>query len=109
MRNHGNVIVSLSQLGRWLAERAEDEGAMFLPETAAERPARRRRAVSSACAPATRAGACSGEELANFEPGSDIVAQVTVLAEGTKGHLTDVALDHFGLRGDADPRCGSSG
>ena len=37
MRNHGNVVVSLSQLGRWLAERAEAEGAMFLPETAAVR------------------------------------------------------------------------
>ena len=36
MRNHGNVIVSLSQLGRWLAERAEEGGAMLLPETAAQ-------------------------------------------------------------------------
>src|SRR4051812_19302779 len=30
MRNHGNVIVSLSQLGRWLAEQAEEAGAMML-------------------------------------------------------------------------------
>ena len=44
-----------------------------------------------------------GEELGNFEPGTDIVAQVTVLAEGTQGHLTGVALDHFGLRPD-DPQ-----
>ena len=34
MRNHGNVVVSLSQVGRWLAERAEAAGAMVLPETA---------------------------------------------------------------------------
>ena len=40
----------------------------------------------------------AGEPLANFEPGNDIVAAVTVLAEGTQGHLTGVALDHFGLR-----------
>ena len=40
-----------------------------------------------------------GEPLGNFEPGSDIVAQVTVLAEGTAGHLTGAALDHFGLNG----------
>ena len=45
-----------------------------------------------------------GEELGNFEPGSDLVARVTVLAEGTQGHLTTVALDHFGLRGDAAPQ-----
>ena len=37
MRNHGNWIFSLSQLGRWLAERAEEGGAMLLPETAAEK------------------------------------------------------------------------
>ena len=40
-----------------------------------------------------------GEALGNFEPGSDIVARVTVLAEGTAGHLTGAALDHFGLNG----------
>ena len=36
MRNDGNSIVSLSQMGRWLAERAEEGGAMILPETAAQ-------------------------------------------------------------------------
>ena len=49
MRNHGNWIFSLSQLGRWLGERAEEGGAMILPETAAEKlllvaRSRRRRA-----------------------------------------------------------------
>ncbi|HZO61911.1 MAG TPA: hypothetical protein VFB35_02920, partial [Gaiellaceae bacterium] len=37
MRNHGNVVFSLAQLGRWLGERAEEGGAMLLPETAAEK------------------------------------------------------------------------
>ncbi|HJR69551.1 MAG TPA: hypothetical protein VKA43_05885, partial [Gammaproteobacteria bacterium] len=41
-----------------------------------------------------------GEPLPNFEPGSDIVARVTVLAEGTQGHLTGAALDRFGLHGE---------
>jgi electron-transferring-flavoprotein dehydrogenase len=40
-----------------------------------------------------------GEELSNFEPGSDVVAKATVLAEGTLGHLTGAALDYFDLRG----------
>src|SRR5207247_8546827 len=35
MRNHGNFVASLSQLGRWLAERADEAGATILPETAA--------------------------------------------------------------------------
>ena len=40
-----------------------------------------------------------GEELARFEPGSDIAARVTILAEGTPGHLTGAALERFGLAG----------
>src|SRR5438270_10341591 len=36
MRNHGNVVVSLAELGRWLAEKAEAGGAMVLPETDAQ-------------------------------------------------------------------------
>src|SRR5437763_2268997 len=41
-----------------------------------------------------------GEELANFEPGSDVLARVTVLAEGTQGHLTGAALERFDLGGE---------
>jgi len=37
MRNHGNWILSLSQLGRFLAERAEEGGALILPETSAQK------------------------------------------------------------------------
>ena len=42
----------------------------------------------------------NGEPLPNFEPGSDILARVTILCEGTQGHLTGVALDTFGLEGE---------
>jgi electron-transferring-flavoprotein dehydrogenase len=38
-----------------------------------------------------------GEELSNFEPGSDVVARATVLAEGTWGHLTGAAIREFDL------------
>ena len=44
MRNHGNWIFSLSQLGRLLAERAEEGGTMILPETAAREAPRLARA-----------------------------------------------------------------
>ena len=97
MRNRGNIIVSLSQLGRWLAAQAEEVGAMVLAETAAEKLlVRDGRTVGVRTGDKGRDP--SGAPLPNFEPGSDIVAKVTVLAEGTQGHLTGVALDHFGLR-----------
>jgi electron-transferring-flavoprotein dehydrogenase len=41
-----------------------------------------------------------GEPLANFEPGVDVTAKVTVLAEGTAGHLTTAAIEQFGLQGE---------
>jgi electron-transferring-flavoprotein dehydrogenase len=99
MRNHGNWIFSLSQLGRWLAERAEEGGAMILPETAAAKLL-----VSHGRVVGVRSGdkgrGREGERLGNYEPGADLVAKVTVLAEGTQGHLTGAALDRFGLAGD---------
>ena len=58
-----------------------------------------RTAASSASAPATAAAAATASQLARFEPGSDIAAQVTVLAEGTQGYLTGAALERFGLHG----------
>jgi flavin-dependent dehydrogenase len=40
------------------------------------------------------------DALAVFEPGSDVVARITVLAEGTQGHLTGAAIERFGLEGE---------
>ena len=96
MKNHGNVIVSVAQLGRWLAEQAEQAGAMILPETAADRLI-----VSGEAVRGIRTGdkgrGREGQQLGNFEPGNDIAARVTVLAEGTQGFLTEAAVNRFGL------------
>jgi electron-transferring-flavoprotein dehydrogenase len=103
MRNDGNLIVSLAQVGRFLAEQAEEAGAMILPETSGHQLL-----VDNGRVVGVRTGdkgrGFAGEELGNFEPGSDIVAGVTVLAEGTQGHLTNVANEQFDLRGDAAPQ-----
>jgi len=98
MKNEGNVVASLSSLGRWLAEQAEETGVMILPETSAVKLLAadgRVRGVRTG----DKGRGRDGQELGNFEPGADVVARVTVLAEGTQGHLTGVALDHFGLGG----------
>jgi electron-transferring-flavoprotein dehydrogenase len=99
MVNHRNYVASLSRLGRWLAEEAEELGATILPETSAEKLL-----VDGGRVVGVRTGdrgrGRGGEELSNFEPGSDIVARVTILAEGTQGHLTGAALDRFGLASD---------
>jgi electron-transferring-flavoprotein dehydrogenase len=99
MKNHGNRVASLSQLGRWLAEEAEQAGALVLPETAAAKLL-----VDHGRVRGIRTGdkgrGRNGEELPNFEPGSDVVARITVLAEGTQGHLTGAAIERFALEGE---------
>jgi electron-transferring-flavoprotein dehydrogenase len=99
MRNHGNYVASLSQLGRWLNDEAEALGVSVLPETAATKllvTDGRVRGVRTG----DRGRGRNGDELGNFEPGSDVVARVTVLCEGTQGHLTGAAIQRFGLEGD---------
>ena len=97
MWNHNHYVASLSEVGRWLAEKAEEAGVTLVPETSA-----RTLLVSGGRVVGVRSGdrgrGKEGEELANFEPGSDIRARVTILAEGTQGHLAGVASQHFGLR-----------
>jgi electron-transferring-flavoprotein dehydrogenase len=99
MRNHGNWVVSVSQLGRFLSEQAEAGGAAILPETDAQKLL-----VADGRVQGIRTGdkglGRDGKPLGTHEPGSDIVAKLTVLAEGTQGHLTGAAIDRFGLQGE---------
>ena len=101
-RNHGNYVTSVSKLGRFLAEKAEEAGVYILSETSADKLLVEDRIVRGVRS-GDRGRGKEGQELGNFEPGSDVVAKATVLAEGTLGHLTYSALDYFDLRG-ADPQ-----
>jgi electron-transferring-flavoprotein dehydrogenase len=101
-RNHGNYVTSIAKLGRFLGEKAEEGGAYILNETAADKLLVEDRIVKGIRS-GDKGRDREGKELSNFEPGSDVVAKATVLAEGTLGHLTDAALDYFDLHG-ANPR-----
>jgi electron-transferring-flavoprotein dehydrogenase len=96
--NKGNLIFSLSQLGRHLADRAEQLGVMVLPETDAQRLLVAKGAVRGVKTGAKGLGR-EGEPLAAFEPGVEVHARATVLSEGTQGHLAGAAIQHFGLSG----------
>lgn len=101
-RNHGNYVTSVSKLSRFLAEKAEEMGAYILTETAADKLLVEDNIVKGVRS-GDRGRGRDGQELANFEPGSDLIAKATVLAEGTLGHLTFAALDHFDING-LDPQ-----
>jgi electron-transferring-flavoprotein dehydrogenase len=102
-RNEGNYVVSIAQLGRFLAEKAEEAGVYVLSETAATRLL-----VEDDVARGVRTGdkgrGRNGEELSNFEPGTEVTARATVLAEGTQGHLAGAAIRYFDLGSDDPPQ-----
>jgi electron-transferring-flavoprotein dehydrogenase len=102
-RNHGNYVISVAEINRWLADKAEEMGAYILSETSATKLL-----VSDGGVVGVRSGdkgrGKEGEELGNFEPGSDVLAKATVLAEGCWGHLTGAAIPHFGLSATGDPQ-----
>ncbi|MFI5027537.1 MAG: 4Fe-4S dicluster domain-containing protein [Solirubrobacterales bacterium] len=101
-RKEGTYTLSVSKLGRFLAEKAEEAGVYILSETAATKLLVEDRIVRGVRS-GDRGRGKDGEELGNFEPGSDVVAKATVLAEGTIGHLTYAAFDYFDMHG-SDPQ-----
>jgi electron-transferring-flavoprotein dehydrogenase len=102
-KNHGNEIVSVAALARYQQAQAEEGGAYVLTETSATQLI-----VEDGRVVGVRSGdkgrGKQGEELGNFEPGSDIKAQATVLAEGCWGHLTGPAIREFGLAESREPQ-----
>jgi electron-transferring-flavoprotein dehydrogenase len=102
-RNHGNYVVAVAELNRWLAEKAEEMGAYILSETSAAKLL-----VDDGAVVGVRSGdkgrGRDGQELGNFEPGADVIAKATVLAEGCWGHLTGAAIPHFDLSATGDPQ-----
>ena len=84
MRNHGNRIASLCELVRWLGGKAEELGVNVLPGfPVASLLVEGKRVVGVRTAP-------SGQDRngRGGEPATDLTARVTVLAEGTRGLLT---------------------
>src|SRR5438067_9260611 len=102
-RNHGNEIVSVAALARFQQRQAEEGGAYILTETAATQLI-----VQDGRVVGVRSGdkgrGKDGEPLSNFEPGTDIQAQVTVLGEGSWGHLTGAAIKEFDLAEGREPQ-----
>jgi electron-transferring-flavoprotein dehydrogenase len=102
-KNHGNEVVSVAALARFQAARAEEAGAYILTETAATQLIVDRGRVLGVRSGDKGRGK-EGEELRNFEPGTDINAKFTVLAEGCWGHLTGAAIREFDLADGREPQ-----
>jgi electron-transferring-flavoprotein dehydrogenase len=100
--NHGNLLVSLSRLVKWMAERVEQAGVdLFTGFAGQEVLFEDTRVVGVRTG--DRGLDRQGAPKAGFEPGVDIRAQVTVFCDGVRGNLTKQLLARLPLAADRQP------
>lgn len=103
-RNHGNYIVSLGNVCRWLGEQAEAMGVEVYPGFAAAEVLYHDDGSVKGVATGDMGRTRSGEEGPNFEVGMELHARQTLFAEGCRGSLTKTLFERFDLRRDCDPQ-----
>ena len=108
LHNTGNRILSVNRLVKWLSEKVEEKGAQIFPEfPAAELLIDDKKVLG------VRTGDKgvdkNGEPKPNFDPGMDVQAKVTILAEGTRGSLTKKLVKQFALDDGKNPQVYATG
>ena len=103
MNNHGNYVISLGNLCRWLAEQAENLGVEIFPGFPASQIVYENEKVVGVITGDMGISA-NGEKKSNFEPGIEIRAKKTIFAEGCRGHLGKEIIKKYNLDEDKDPQ-----
>jgi electron-transferring-flavoprotein dehydrogenase len=104
MHNRGNYIISLGNLCRWLAERAEELGVEVYPGFAAAEILYRDDGSVKGVATGDMGVGKDGQPTANHTPGMELHARQTIIAEGVRGSLAKMLFERFDLRRDCDPQ-----
>ena len=103
MNNHGNYVISLGNLCRWLGEQAESLGVEIFPGFPASKIL-----IENDKVVGVQTGdmgiSQSGEIKSGHEPGIEIRAKHTILGEGCRGHLGKQIIKKFKLDNDKDPQ-----
>jgi len=103
MNNHGNYVASLGLLTRWLAEQAESMGIDIFPGFAASELLFDADKVTGVATCPTGINK-DGSHSDAYEPGMELHAKVTLLAEGCRGSLSRQLIEKFDLRADCQPQ-----
>jgi electron-transferring-flavoprotein dehydrogenase len=104
MNNHGNYIISLGKLCKWLGEQAEElDIEVFAGFPAAEVLYDENGAVKGV-ATGDMGVNKDGEKTENYEAGVELIAKQVVFAEGCRGSLTKEVMEKFNLREDIAPQ-----
>ncbi len=108
LQNHGNYVISMGELVRWMAPIVADFGVDLFPEFAASRVL-----VENGRVVGVRTGDKgidkNGQRKPNYEPGVDIRAKVVILAEGPRGTLTKQLAEIMDLYEGKHPQVYSLG
>ncbi|QAY97238.1 electron transfer flavoprotein-ubiquinone oxidoreductase [Methylovirgula ligni] len=104
MNNHGNYIISLGNLCRWLAKQAEELGVEIFPGFAAAEVLYGERGAVAGVATGDVGIGKDGKPTARFAPGVELRAKQTIFAEGCRGSLSKGLSARFDLRRECDPQ-----
>jgi len=103
-RNHGNYVVSLGNVCRWLAQQAEALGVEIFPGFAATQVLYNENGALIGVATGNMGMERDGKPGPNFQPGMELHAKYTFFAEGCRGQLGRQLMDRFKLDAGRDPQ-----
>jgi electron-transferring-flavoprotein dehydrogenase len=104
MANHGNYIISLGNLCRWLAQQAEALGVEIYPGFAAAEVLYDAAGRVQGVATGDMGIGKDGRPTDRYQPGVELVGRETLFAEGCRGSLTKTLVQRFRLRDGVDPQ-----
>jgi electron-transferring-flavoprotein dehydrogenase len=104
MSNHGNYVVSLGNLVRWLGEQATGLGVDIYPEFAASEVLYDEAGAVAGVATGDKGIGKDGKPTDRFQRGIELRAKYTVIAEGARGSLAKTLVPRFGLEKGREPQ-----
>ncbi|ACV26926.1 Electron-transferring-flavoproteindehydrogenase [Kangiella koreensis DSM 16069] len=104
MHNHGNYIVSLGNVCRWLAEQAEALGVEIFPGFAASEVLYNEDGSVKGIATGDMGISRDGEKKDSYMPGMELHAKYTLFAEGCRGHLGKELIAKYELDKGKEPQ-----
>ncbi|SAK90180.1 electron transport protein [Caballeronia hypogeia] len=103
-KNHGNYVVSLGNVTRWLGQKAEELGVEIFAGFPAAEVLYGEDGEVRGVATGNMGIGKNGEPGGSFQLGMELHAKYTLFAEGARGHLGRELMDRFQLRRNADPQ-----
>ncbi|OTP69422.1 electron transfer flavoprotein-ubiquinone oxidoreductase [Caballeronia sordidicola] len=103
-KNHGNYVISLANVTRWLGQQAEALGVEIFPGFPAAEVLYTEDGAVRGVATGNLGVGKNGEPTGNFQLGMELHAKYTLFCEGARGNLGRQLMDKFKLGRDADPQ-----